>query len=98
MSVNILVVCVNQDILKVIVRLINANENWAAVGKSSLPDAIDALLANHFELLLIGSGFTESEEQGMADYVQNTIPDLRIAKHYGGGSGLLSAEIYQALS
>jgi hypothetical protein len=98
MSVNILVVCVNQDILKVIVRLINANENWAAIGKSTIPEVINALLADHFELLLIGSGFTEAEEQGLTQYVQNTIPNLRIAKHYGGGSGLLSAEIYQALS
>lgn len=97
MSIKILVVCANQDILKVIVRVTNANEQWEAIGKSTIEETINALLADHFELLLIGSGFTEAEERGLIQYVQNTLPDLRVSQHYGGGSGLLSAEIYQAL-
>ena len=98
MSVKILVICANQDILKVIGRVINSNENWAATGKSTIPEAIDALFADHFDLLLIGSGFTDEEEQSLSQYVQNTFPEVRITRHFGGGSGLLAAEIYQTLS
>jgi DNA-binding NtrC family response regulator len=97
MKVKILVVCANVDILKVVLRLTNANENWEAVGTSTFQEAIDRLPTEKFDLLLIGSGLTEAEEQALTDYVQSDIPNMRIIKHYGGGSGLLSAEIYQAL-
>jgi DNA-binding NtrC family response regulator len=98
MKVKILVVCANTDILKVILRLTNANENWEAIGTSSFQEAIDALPSDKFDLLLIGSGLTEAEEQALIAYVKSDMPDVRIIQHYGGGSGLLSAEIYQALS
>ena len=98
MSVKILAVCANAEILKVILRLINANENWSATGSSSPSDAIELLLTGDFDLLLIGSGLTEAEEDNLIEYVQGNRPDTRIIKHYGGGSGLLSAEIYQALT
>ena len=98
MSVKILAVCTNPDILKVILRLIHANENWEAIGSSSTSEAIDLLLSGQFDLLLIGSGLTQAEEENLIEYVQNNLPDIRTIKHYGGGSGLLSAEIYQALS
>lgn len=98
MSVKIVAVCTKPDILKVILRLINANENWEAIGSSSGSEAIDLLLGSQFDLLLIGSGLTEAEEGNLMEYVQSNFPDVRIIKHYGGGSGLLSAEIYQALA
>jgi len=98
MSVKILAVCANQDILKVVLRLINANENWEATGSSSAAEAIDLLLGGQFDLLLIGSGLTEAEEESLVAYVQTNLPDIRFIKHYGGGSGLLAAEIYQALA
>jgi dihydroxyacetone kinase-like predicted kinase len=98
MSSKILVVCANEEILKVILRLINTNENWEAIGKSTIQETFDVLFANHFALLLIGSGFSEAEEQQLEQYVKSRYPDLRISKHYGGGSGLLFAEIFQALS
>jgi DNA-binding NtrC family response regulator len=98
MSVKILAVCANAQIMKVLLRLINANEHWEASGSSSASEAIDLLVSGQFDLLLIGSGLTEAEEENLIEYVQANLPDTRIIKHYGGGSGLLSAEIYQALS
>ena len=98
MSLKILVLCANEAIRKVIVRLINANENWEAIGRSSIQESLDALENDPFALLLIGSGFSEAEEQQLERYTGNMYPDLRIVKHYGGGSGLLFAEIYQALA
>jgi hypothetical protein len=98
MSVKILAVCTNSEILKVLLRLINANEHWEATGSSTASEAIDLLLSGEFGLLLVGSGLTEAEEENLIEYVQTNLPDIRLVKHYGGGSGLLSAEIYQALS
>ena len=97
MNVKILAVCANPEILKVILRLIHANENWAATGSLSVSDAIDTLLTGEYDLLLIGSGLSKDEEDNLVEYVQGNLPETRIIKHYGGGSGLLSAEIYQAL-
>jgi DNA-binding NarL/FixJ family response regulator len=97
MKVKILVVCANEAILKVILRLIKANEDWDALGSASYQEALDALSKNKFDLLLIGSGLSDAEEQAMIEYAKSEMPDMRIIQHYGGGSGLLSAEIYQAL-
>jgi DNA-binding NtrC family response regulator len=97
MKVKILVVCANPHILRVILRLTNANNDWEAVGSSTSQEAKEALSRDNFNLLLIGSGLTEAEEQGLIKYVQSDVPNTRIIQHYGGGSGLLSAEIYQAL-
>lgn len=98
MRIKILVICANEEILKVILRLINTNDGWEAVGKSTIQETVDALLIDHFAMLLIGSGFSEAEEQQLEQYVGDRYPSLRVSKHYGGGSGLLFAEIFQALS
>ncbi|MDB5020078.1 MAG: hypothetical protein JWQ28_1205 [Pedobacter sp.] len=98
MKVKILVVCANPNILRVILRLINANEDWQGLGTSTFEEAKAPLASEKFDLLLIGSGLTQAEEQGLIEYAQSKVPNTRIIQHYGGGSGLLSAEIYQALA
>jgi DNA-binding NtrC family response regulator len=97
-KVEILVLAANVDISKVILRLINANEAWTARGVTSIPEAIEHLLAGSFDLLLIGAGFSEEEELAIVEFVQSESVDTRVVKHYGGGSGLLFAEIYIALT
>lgn len=97
-KVNICVVCTNDDIRAVILRLINANELWDARGSSDANSTIDALNSDVFDVLLMGSGLSEHEEDSLSAYVHSNMPDVRIIKHYGGGSGLLYAEVYQALS
>lgn len=96
--VKILVACMNEDIRAVILRLINANEFWHASGSSDVSSTIDALNSDVFNVLLLGSGLSEQEENSLTEYVRSNLPEVRIIKHYGGGSGLLYAEIYQALS
>jgi DNA-binding NtrC family response regulator len=97
-KVKILVVCANEDIRAVILRLINANEFWEASGSSDVNSTIDALNSDVFDVLLLGSGLSPMEENSLIKYVGSNVPDVRIITHYGGGSGLLYAEIYQALS
>ena len=97
-KVKIWVVCANDDIRAVILRLINANEFWEATGASDVKSTIERLIAGVFDVLLVGSGLSEQEENSLIAYVRSQLPDVRIIKHYGGGSGLLYGEIYQALS
>jgi hypothetical protein len=94
----ILVICRHEGILATVVRLVNNNPDWHATGAVTDDEALAVFCAQPFKLVLLGSGITkESEEQlRVAFKVQN--PDIIIVEHYGGGSGLLAAEIYQALS
>jgi DNA-binding NarL/FixJ family response regulator len=98
MKTNILVVCAHHHILQVILRLTNANENWEAVGTSNKEEALEAMRVANYDLLLIGSGLPEADEQALIYYVETSCPDTKVSVHYGGGSGLLSAEIYEALA
>lgn len=95
--VKILVVCSNPDILRIILRLTNSNKDWKATGTSTVQEAKNTLTTDNFNLLLIGSGLTDGDEHGLIEHVKNSYSAMRIVQHYGGGSGLLSAEIYQAL-
>jgi DNA-binding NtrC family response regulator len=97
-KVEILVLAANAEIAKVILRLINANEAWSASGAGTVPEAVENLLAKSFDLLLLGAGFSEEEELAITEFIQTESADTRVIKHYGGGSGLLFAEIYMALA
>ncbi|TDO21015.1 hypothetical protein [Pedobacter duraquae] len=97
-KVEILVVGCNPEILAVILRLINANEQWNATGAASYAETIDFLQSGTYSLLLLGAGLAEDEETGLRDFASANFPDLKIVDHFGGGSGLLFAEIYQALT
>ncbi len=96
-KVEILVIGTTEDILKVIVRLINANPWWNATGSSGTADAKVEFLVKDFDLVLFGAGLTEEEETLLITEFNVLKPDVPTIKHYGGGSGLLFAEIYQAL-
>jgi len=45
----------------------------------------------------LGGGIEELSEDQLSAYFTSHNPDIKIVQHYGGGSGLLSAEIYEAL-
>lgn len=92
----ILVIGTNADILKTIGRLIEKNEAWRATIVNSVAEATSICLKKSIDLILIGAGITENDEKELRKKLkkQNT----PIVNHYGGGSGLLYAEIYQALA
>jgi hypothetical protein len=52
----------------------------------------------NFDILLIGSGYTEEEEKALEEVVQQQFPDKHLIYHYGGGSGLLFSEIHHKLN
>lgn len=93
----ILVVGTHEDILQTIIRLLNAQSSWHAEGVSSYEDAIAKCKSRAYSILLLGGGLTEAEEVKLTKEIKLIHPAIFIIPHYGGGSGLLYAEIHGAL-
>jgi hypothetical protein len=94
---NILIIGRHPEILATVVRLVNNNPAWNATGSQTDDEAILAFDTQDFALVLLGGGITPESETRLCAYFRNCNPDIRIVQHYGGGSGLLAAEIYEAL-
>ena len=96
-KLEILVICRHQEILQTIVRLVNNNPDWNATGVVTDDEATAAFDRQSFKLVLLGSGIEKESEDELRSHFTLTQPGITIVQHYGGGSGLLAAEIYQAL-
>ncbi|RZL47203.1 MAG: hypothetical protein EOP00_12625 [Pedobacter sp.] len=96
-KIEILIVGTNKPIMETIARLIDSEEKWIATIAFSIDDAVKICLAKEFGLALIGAGLAAEEEITLNEKLSALRPKLPIIKHYGGGSGLLFAEIYQGL-
>ncbi|MGN6179241.1 MAG: hypothetical protein ACTHNW_08670 [Mucilaginibacter sp.] len=93
----ILVVCRHPEILATIVRLINNRPEWKATGCETDEQAINVFNNSNYKLVLIGAGVTQESELHLRQSFMAHNPQAKIVQHYGGGSGLLFAEIYGAL-
>jgi DNA-binding NtrC family response regulator len=87
----------HEEILQTILRLINNNENWNATGTSNVENAIELFHQHAFDLVLLGSGISDEEENKIRKIFMHQNPQIKIIQHFGGGSGLLSNEIQAAL-
>ncbi len=94
---HILIVCANQPIATTIARLIDKIDDWHASIALSLNHALENCYAKTFDVILIGSGISQEHEDVLKLHIEKINANTPIVKHYGGGSGLLYAEIYQAL-
>jgi len=94
----ILVVGTNGPILATVLRLLNSNEAWNATGVSAVEEVISACESKPYAVVLIGAGLSDAEEADLMARVLQINPDIHVIPHYGGGSGLLFAEIYLALA
>jgi chemotaxis response regulator CheB len=88
----ILVVGKHPEIMKVILRLINNKPELNGNIAFSADEALATSHDTHFDVVLLGAGLTTDESAQLRN--RFTVP---VVQHYGGGSGLLFAEIYQAL-
>ena len=95
--IQILVICRHAEILQTIIRLVNNNPGWNATGAIGDDEAMAAFGMQTFKLVLLGSGIEPQSEEKLRQYFMEINPGIRIVQHYGGGSGLLTAEIYEAL-
>jgi DNA-binding NarL/FixJ family response regulator len=93
----ILVICRHPEILATIVRLINNRPEWNATGCETDEQAIDAFKNINYKLVLIGAGVAPLSELHLRQAFTAQNPQAKIVQHFGGGSGLLFAEIYGAL-
>ena len=80
------------------IRLLNSKENWKGFGVSNCEDAVEVCKAEPLDLVLLGNGIEKKEEEILREKLLILQPALKIVQHYGGGSGLLYAEITGALA
>jgi DNA-binding response OmpR family regulator len=85
------------EILQTVVRLVNNNPDWECLGVQTDDEAIAAFTAQLFDLVLLGSGIEPQSEEQLCKTFRAHNPKIIIIQHFGGGSGLLTAEIYEGL-
>ncbi|MGZ3757550.1 MAG: hypothetical protein ACXVAY_07075 [Mucilaginibacter sp.] len=96
-KLEILVICRHAEILQTVVRLVNNNPEWQATGVIADEEALSAFNQGQFKLVLFGSGIEKESETALYTAFKAHNPEIILVQHYGGGSGLLAAEIYEAL-
>ena len=96
MNLTILVIGRHAQIMETVLRLIHTQPNWQAVGALTDDEALQKFKEQHFNLVLIGGGVETDSEQKLAAAFQTIQPNIKIIRHYGGGSGLLFNEIQEA--
>lgn len=97
MKTEILVIGRNESMLQTVVQSVNNEPAWIGTGAVSDEDAIERFHHHHFDAVLLTNGLTEKEDKKLRALFLHQNPDIIIIRHYGGGSGLLQAEIRQAL-
>jgi hypothetical protein len=80
------------------VRLINNNPDWYASGAQTDEEALQYFINQSVDMVMFGGGIEPDSEDGLRKRFKELKPEITIIQHYGGGSGLLSAEIQQALA
>jgi hypothetical protein len=98
MKLNILVIGRHAQIMETVLRLIHSQPEWAATGALTDQKAIEAFRNEKFDLVMIGGGVEEESEKKLKMEFEKVNPQVKMIRHYGGGSGLLFNEIQEALS
>lgn len=93
----ILIVGHHDEIVATVVRLINNRPEWNGTGAVGCEEARKAAASIPFDVVLFGGGIDEKDEQELTTLFVHKHPKVVCLRHYGGGSGLLYAEIQQAL-
>jgi DNA-binding NarL/FixJ family response regulator len=96
-SVRILIIGRHAQIMETVLRLIHTQQDWKAIGALSDSEAIEEFKAGNFDLVLIGGGVTEESERSLKNEFEKINPQIKMIRHYGGGSGLLFNEVQEAL-
>jgi len=85
------------EITVVMNRLLNARPGWKGICVCTDEEAISVCATQEVDLVLLGNGIKNHEEEKLKANLLASKPDIRIIQHYGGGSGLLYGEIMTAL-
>ncbi len=85
------------EILQTVVRLVNNNPAWQCTGAETDEEALAAFTVRPYRLVLLCNGISPESEQKLCTAFRSHNPAVIIIQHYGGGSGLLFGELYEAL-
>ena len=91
-KIQILAIGKHPEIMKTILRLINNKPEWNGTIAYTADEAMAQSKAIAFNVVLLCAGLDELEAQQITAHFK-----VPVVQHYGGGSGLLYAEVYQAL-
>ena len=97
MKIAILVTGRQEEIIETLLRIIHKNMHWSAKAAFTDETAIKLFDTSPFHIVLLSSGIEEKSERNIIAYFKRVNPAVIIIQHYGGGSGLLSNEILEAL-
>ncbi len=97
-QLSILIIGRHRQIMETVVRLIESQQGWRAKGALTDEEAEVFFQGEKFDLVLIGGGVEETSEQRLREVFLKKNPDIKIIRHYGGGSGLLFNEIHEAVA
>ena len=87
----------NEDILTILLRLVNAGENWNGVSFNNEKEAQEHFLNNTIDIVLLSSAIEDRIEKEFTSFCLKNQPDVEVIEHFGGGSGLLKSEILHRL-
>ncbi|GAB2692176.1 hypothetical protein GCM10027037_14420 [Mucilaginibacter koreensis] len=95
---HILIAGRHPEIVPTVVRLLGNTPNWHPVGTLDNREAINYMHRQPVDILLLSSGLAIDEEKQLRCELAHTHPNAVVIQHYGGGSGLLTCEIKQAIT
>lgn len=95
----ILAVGTNSEVMTVVERLLRSQDGWVPTVLTCAEEALTSLrtATAGFDLLLLGAGLDPHEESALKTAAEALSPPLPVVAHYGGGSGLLFAEVWGVL-
>lgn len=87
----------NEAILAILLRLVNADENWNAVAFNHENEAQEYFQNHKIDIVLLSSGIEDHVEKKFTTFCLEQQPEVEVIEHFGGGSGLLKSEILHRL-
>ncbi|MFD2145333.1 hypothetical protein [Mucilaginibacter antarcticus] len=91
-NIDILAVGTHPEIMKTVKRLLDSKPGWRCTGASSAAHAIAGNEQTYYDVVLVCAGVSAEETRQLHAYFKSPV-----VQHYGGGSGLLYAEVCSAL-
>lgn len=85
------------EILPVLDRVVNKHEHWTGERAPDLPTALTKVAEGNFDVVLLGSGTGVEERQRLQELIAERGLQTVLIDHFGGGSGLLYAEVMEAV-
>lgn len=95
---SILCACSHPEILEVMDRLVNKQDGWRSSKAESLARLEEMLHQDSYDVILLGAGFGLAERAIVEAQLEAQKQKTKVIDHFGGGSGLLYAEISMALA